>query len=171
MAKVLFREVRLEDLDRVVEIESICFPATEAATRESFKERIEAFPDSFLVAEVDGILIGFINGCATNSPVIYDELFHSTRHHISDGKNLSVFGLDVIPSYRRQGVARQLMNHFIQIAKNTDRKGVILTCKEQLVPYYESFGYINQGISKSTHGGAQWFDMILALEGRFFDSF
>lgn len=164
MIEVILRGVRLADLDRVVEIEGICFPAEEAATRESFKERIETFPDSFLVAEADGILIGFINGCVTNSPVIYDDLFHSTRHHIRDGNNLSVFGLDVIPSYRRQGVATQLMNHFIQIAKNAGRKNVILTCKEQLVHYYESFGYINQGISKSTHGGAQWFDMTLTFE-------
>lgn len=42
---------------------------------DSFKERIAAFPESFLVAEVDGTLIGYINGCATDSPVIYDELF------------------------------------------------------------------------------------------------
>lgn len=164
MTEVIFRGVRLEDLDRVVEIEGICFPAKEAATRESFAERIKTFPESFLVAQADGVLIGFINGCVTNSPVIYDELFHSTRHHIRDGNNLSVFGLDVIPSYRRQGVATQLMNHFIEIGKNTGRKSVILTCKEQLVHYYESFGYINQGISKSTHGGAQWFDMTLTFK-------
>lgn len=164
MTEVILRGVRLADLDRVVEIERACFPAAEAATRESFKDRIETFPDSFLVAQADGILIGFINGCVTNSPVIYDELFHSARHHISDGKNLSVFGLDVIPSYRRQGIAAQLMNHFIQIAKNAGRKSVILTCKEKLIPYYESFGYINQGISKSTHGGAQWFDMTLTFK-------
>lgn len=163
MIEVTIREVRLEDLDRVAEIEAVCFPATEAALRESFKERIAAFPESFFVAEADGILIGFINGCATNSSVIYDELFHSTRHHIPAGKNLTVFGLDVIPEYRRQGIAAQLMNHFIQTAKNTGRRNVILTCKDRLVHYYESFGYVNNGISRSTHGGSQWFDMTLVL--------
>jgi ribosomal protein S18 acetylase RimI-like enzyme len=164
MIKVMIRGVQIEDLDRIAEIEAVCFPEAEAAKRESFKERIKAFPESFFVAEADGILIGFINGCVTNSPVIYDELFHSTRHHIRDGNNLSVFGLDVIPKYRKKGVAAQLMNHFIHIAKNTGRKSVILTCKDQLVHYYESFGYVNNGISKSTHGGAQWFDMTLVLK-------
>ncbi|WP_425060238.1 hypothetical protein SCACP_09100 [Sporomusa carbonis] len=163
MKEVTIRGVRPEDLDRIAEIEAICFPATEAAPREAFKERIAAFPESFLVAEADGIVIGFINGCVTNSPVIYDELFHSTQHHIPDGKNLTVFGLNVIPEYRRQGIAAQLMNHFIQLAKNTGRNSVILTCKDRLVHYYESFGYVNNGISKSTHGGAQWFDMTLTL--------
>lgn len=163
MNHIIIRRVRLEDLDSIVEIESICFPVAEAASKESLHSRILVFPESFLVAESDGILIGFINGCVTNSPVIYDELFHDTKNHIPDGKNLSVFGLDVIPQYRNQGIAAQLMKHFIQIAKNTDRTNVILTCKERLVHYYESFGYMNKGISKSTHGGSQWFDMTLLL--------
>jgi len=163
MTKVRIRGVHLRDLDRVAEIEAICFPAAEAAAYSSFKERIRAFPESFLVAEADGLLIGFINGCVTNSDFIYDELFTSTKHHTPDGKNLTVFGLDVIPEYQRQGIAAQLMNHFIQLAKNTRRKTVILTCKDRLVHYYESFGYVNKGLSKSTHGGAEWFDMTLVL--------
>jgi ribosomal protein S18 acetylase RimI-like enzyme len=161
MIEVTIRKARLEDLDRIAEIETVCFPATEAATRKSIEERILAFPDSFLVAETNGFLLGFINGCVTNSDIIYDELFHSTLHHTPNGSNLTVFGLDVIPEYRKQGIGALLMNHFIQIAKNTGRKSVILTCKDRLVHYYESFGYINKGISKSTHGGAQWFDMTL----------
>lgn len=163
MVEVKIRGVRPEDLDRITQIESVCFPAAEAAQYESFKERIAAFPDYFLVAESAGLLIGFINGCVTNSTVIYDELFHSTQHHIADGKHLTVFGLDVIPEYRNQGIAAQLMKHFIQLAKDTGRSSVILTCKAQLVHYYESFGYVNNGLSGSTHGGAQWYDMTLVL--------
>jgi ribosomal protein S18 acetylase RimI-like enzyme len=163
MPKAIIRAVHAEDLDRIAEIEAACFPAAEAATRESFKRRIATFPDCFFVAETSGKIIGFINGCITNSPVIYDEMFHDSRHHIPDGENLSVFGLDVLPEHRKQGIAAELMNHFIQVAKNGGRKKVILTCKYQLVSYYESFGYVNDGLSSSTHGGAQWFDMTLTL--------
>ena len=163
MTNVAIRNVKLEDLERGVEIEALCFPAVEAASKESLHNRILAFPESFFVAEADGILIGFINGCATNSPVIYDELFHDTKNHIPNGQNLSVFGLDVIPQYRNQGIAAQLMKHFIVAARNTNRNSVILTCKERLIHYYESFGYLNNGLSGSTHGGAQWFDMTLSL--------
>ncbi|MEG6586785.1 GNAT family N-acetyltransferase [Dendrosporobacter sp. 1207_IL3150] len=164
MLEFIIRRVRPEDLDRIAEIEALCFPAAEAASREAFQDRIKAFPGYFLVADIDGTLIGFINGCVTNSSVIYDEMFHNIQHHIPNGSNLSVFGLDVIPEYRRQGVAAQLMQHFIQIAKNTGRKSIILTCKGRLVHYYESFGYANQGISESKHGGSQWFDMTLVLQ-------
>lgn len=163
MSEVIIRNVRPEDLGRVAEIEAACFPPAEAASQQSLKARIAAFPDSFLVAETNGTLIGFINGCATNSDLIYDEMFHSTQHHVPDGRNLSVFGLDVIPEYRKQGIGAQLMRHFIQVARETGRQSVILTCKDRLVHYYESFGYANNGISKSTHGGAQWFDMTLIL--------
>lgn len=163
MIELTIRGVCQTDLDRITEIESVCFPPAEAAQRQSLKERIEAFPESFFVAEANGIVIGFINGCATNSAVIYDELFHSTQHHQPDGKNLTVFGLDVIPECRRQGVAAQLMNYFIQSAKTSGRHTVILTCKDRLVPYYESFGFVNNGVSESTHGGSQWYDMTLTL--------
>ncbi|HMM20720.1 MAG TPA: GNAT family N-acetyltransferase [Selenomonadales bacterium] len=163
MPKVTIREVRPGDLDRVAEIEAACFPAAEAAPREAIRQRIAAFPESFLVAETDGKMIGFINGCVTDSPVIYDELFHDTGLHLPAGENQTVFGLDVIPEYRRQGIAARLMNQFIQNARAGGRKRVLLTCKDRLVPYYEAFGYVNNGLSGSTHGGAQWFDMTLAL--------
>ena len=163
MIKVTIRGVQLRDLDRVAEIEAICFPIAEAASRNSFRDRIHAFPECFLVAEADGLLIGFINGCTTNSLVIYDELFMTTKHHTPGGENVAIFGLDVLPEYGRQGIAAQLMNNFIQLAKNTGRKSVILTCKHRLIHYYESFGYVNNGVSKSTHGGSEWFDMTLVL--------
>jgi predicted N-acetyltransferase YhbS len=163
MRKVTIRGVQPEDVEQIAAIEALCFPAAEAAQPEALRDRIAAFPDCFFVAEADGVLVGFINGCATNSSVIYDELFHTTRHHIPDGKNVTVFGLDVIPRCRNQGIAAQLMRHFIQTAKTTGRASVILTCKQHLVHYYESFGYINNGVSKSTHGGSQWFDMTLPL--------
>ncbi len=56
------RRVRKEDLDRVTEVEALCFPPEEAAGREAFEQRISHFPESFFVAELsDGRIIGFIN--------------------------------------------------------------------------------------------------------------
>ena len=160
---LIIRNIHPADLDAVTAIEAACFPPEEAAPRQSFQERIAAFPDSFFVAETNGKIIGFINGCATNSPAIYDEMFHDTAHHQPDAENLAIFGLDVLPEYRNQGVAAELMKHFIGQAQKTGRRKVILTCKAALIPYYQSFGYLNDGKSASNHGGAQWFDMTLAF--------
>lgn len=156
------RNVKAEDLDQVTEVEALCFPAAEAATGESFRKRIEAFPESFLVAEEEsGRIVGFINGCVTDARTIRDEMFEDTGLHRADGMYQSIFGLDVIPEYRRQGVAADLMNHLIQTAKARGKKGMILTCKDRLIRYYEKFGYRSLGISGSVHGGAVWYDMLL----------
>lgn len=159
--EVCIRKVKPEDLDAVTRVEAVCFPEAEAAPRESFRQRISTFPDSFFVAEKDGEIIGFINGCATDSRVIFDEMFADASHHREDGIYQSIFGLDVIPEYQRQGLASRLMEHLIEDAREKGRKGLTLTCKDRLIGFYERFGYKNLGLSQSVHGGAVWYDMIL----------
>ena len=159
--EVCIRKVKPEDLDAVTRVEAVCFPEAEAAPRESFRQRISTFPDSFFVAEKDGEIIGFINGCATDSRVIFDEMFADASHHRKDGIYQSIFGLDVIPEYQHQGLASRLMEHLIEDAREKGRKGLTLTCKDRLIDFYERFGYKNLGLSQSVHGGAVWYDMIL----------
>lgn len=155
------RQVRNEDLDAVTAVEAVCFPEAEAAGREAFRMRIEAFPESFFVAETGEGIIGFINGAVTDQRTISDEMFEEAALHKPDGAYQSVFGLDVMPEYRCQGIAAALMKHLIEAARERGKKGVILTCKEALIPYYARFGYQNLGVSESVHGGAVWYDMIL----------
>lgn len=160
---LIIRQATLEDLDAIYEIEAICFPESEAASKSSLEARINAFSTSFLVAEQNEQLIGFINGAVINEQSIYDELFADASLHNPLGHYQSIFGLDVLPEFRNQGIAAQLMNHMIDSAKQASRKGLILTCKEQLIHYYEKFGYKNQGVSQSVHGGAIWYDMLLTF--------
>ena len=56
------------------------------------------------------------------------------------------------------------MEHMIGDARAKGRKGLILTCKDRLIHYYEKFGYKNMGVSASVHGGAVWYDMLLEFE-------
>lgn len=158
---IKMRNVAVEDLDIVTEVEMRCFPESEAATRTSFEQRIKTFPESFFVAEIDGKIIGFINGCITNEVAIYDELFSDANLHIPNGYYQTIFGIDVMPEYRKLGIAAQLINHFIEVSRLSGRKGVILTCKEKLLHYYSKFGFENRGVSESKHGGSEWYDMIL----------
>lgn len=198
MERYTIRRVRMEDLEEAAQVELLCFPIAEAATRESLRLRIQTFPESFLVAVTEpeeekedrkkegqsdknndrnnnrnndqgagglgGTIIGFINGCVTNDKVICDEMFEDTSYHVPDGDYQAIFGLDVIPDYRRRGVAADLMRHLIEDARKKGRKGLILTCKDGLIHYYEKFGYRNMGLSASVHGGAVWNDMILEFD-------
>jgi hypothetical protein len=43
------------------------------------------------------------------------------------------------------------------------RKGVILTCKAEKIPYYAKFGFVNEGESESDHGDAKWYQMRIRL--------
>lgn len=159
----IIRPVKKEDLEVLVQVEATCFPAAEAATEASLKERVETFPESFFVAETDNKVIGFINGMITDSKTIEDMMFEDSSLHKPDGTYQSIFGLDVLPEYQRQGIAASLMNHLIEDARSKGRKGLILTCKDRLIHYYAKFGYKNMGVSASVHGGAVWYDMILEL--------
>lgn len=158
---LIIRKVTINDLEAVSEVEATCFPEAEAATKSSFEQRIKTFPESFFVGEIDGKIIGFINGCITNETTIRDEMFHDSKLHNPKGDYQAIFGLDVIPEYQRRGIAAKLMNHMIESSRVAGRKGVILTCKDKLINYYSKFGFINLGISESQHGGSVWYDMIL----------
>jgi ribosomal protein S18 acetylase RimI-like enzyme len=160
---MIIRKVDINDLDAVTRLENICFPEAEAATKESFEYRIAAFPESFYVALENDEMIGIVNGCVTDSLVISDDLFEPGGGHNPNGRNQAIFGLLVDPRYQKRGIAANLMNYFMDAARQAGRDKMILTCKEHLIKYYEKFGYVNYGISKSTHGGAVWYDMVADL--------
>ncbi len=153
-----------DDAGCLADIEAICFPKSEAAGLASFEARLKSFGNCFLIAEMDGKIIGFINGMVTDRETITDEMFEDASLHKENGMWQSIFGLDVLPEYRCRGVAAELMRTFIAKARKEGRKGCILTCKERLIPYYSKFGYVNKGVSESQHGGAVWYDMILEFK-------
>ena len=39
----------------------------------------------------------------------------------------------------------------------------MLTCKDKLLHYYAKFGFVNEGVSASTHGGVVWYQMRLRI--------
>lgn len=157
------RTARASDLDAVTKIEAACFPAAEAAGRQSMAARLAAFPDHFYIAEQDGKPIGFVNGSVGSSEVIEDEMYENAALHDPHGAWQMVFGLDVVPACRRTGVARALMLRLIDDARTQGRAGVVLTCKEHLIGFYEQFGFACKGASASVHGGAVWYDMRLTF--------
>lgn len=157
------RKAVTSDLERILEVENLCFPQEEAATREAFIYRLEAFEDSFYVAEADGSIVGLINGAVTDSSSITDDLFEPDGGHDPAGKNQTIFGLAVHPDYQKRGIAEHLMKHQIETSRSAGREKMILTCKEHLIHYYQKFGYKNEGVSASVHGGAVWYDMVMEL--------
>lgn len=155
------RQATIEDIERIAEIEARCFPEAEAATLKSFNERFAVFPECFFVLEVEGKVVGHINGCINGSPELPDELYENASLHQPDGAYQTVFGLAVDPEFQHQGYATLLSANFVKTSQQKGHEGMFLTCKDYLVGFYEKFGFQCQGQSASTHGGAVWNDMLL----------
>lgn len=155
------RKATMADLHQITLLEAACFPPAEACDLDGFRDRLSVFPDAFLLLEKDGRLIGMINGMVTHQQTITDDLYANASLHDPQGAYQSIFGLEVHPHYQHQGYAQKLMWAMINQAKQENRAGCILTCKAHLISFYEQFGYKNMGISASTHGNAQWYDMFL----------
>lgn len=158
------RTAAFSDLDDLCAMEHRIFPPEEAASRESFAARLAAFPEYFLILEKDGRTIGVAESIRTMHRPMTDDMLEGAAGHDPDGRWLALCGLAVIPEERRQGGASTLLRAMIEKARRERTAGVVLTCKAPLIAYYERFGFVNCGRSKSTHGGAVWFDMALVFE-------
>lgn len=99
----------------------------------------------------------------TNEPILRDEMYEDANLHNENGQWQMIFGVNTIPEYRRQGCAERILKKVISDAKEQGRKGLVLTCKDKLIPYYEKFGFENEGVSESTHGGVVWYNMRLTF--------
>lgn len=153
----------LEDLEVLAAIEAECFPSAEAASRESIRRRLERYADHFLVLMDGGTPAGYINGLVTDIPDLEDVMYEDAGMHNESGDWQMIFGVDTLPAYRRRGCAARMIEAFVAEAKSQGRKGVVLTCKERLLHYYAKFGFVNEGVSGSVHGGVVWYQMRLTF--------
>ncbi|MEZ5979490.1 MAG: GNAT family N-acetyltransferase [Planctomycetota bacterium] len=157
--RVLVRGVRPEDVATCAALEAACFPPEEAASPERVALRAREFPQGFLVLELDGELVGMANGGATNAPDLADEEFKALVGHEPGGTDLVLFSLAVHPRHQGRGLSKTLLNCYLDRARESGRRRVLLLCKEHLVPYYSRFGFVDAGRSTSNHGGSKWHEM------------
>lgn len=159
--KFEFRNIRPEETDQAVMIEQICFPPNEACSEEHMRERIEKAPELFLVAEEkkSGKIAGFLNGLSTNEETFRDEFFTDADLYEPEGKNVMLLGLDVLPEYRGQGLARELVGQYRMRERKNGREVLILTCLQAKVEMYKRMGFCDRGIANSSWGGEQWHEM------------
>ena len=160
-----FRDIRQEEADQAVLIEKICFPPNEACSEKHMKERIGVTPELFLVAvdKTTGKLAGFLNGIATDEEKFRDEFFTDASLNNPKGKKVMILGLDVLPEYRGQGLAREIVRCYLQREEEKGRKEIVLTCLDEKVEMYKRFGFVDLGMSASVWGGEEWHEMTYYL--------
>ena len=157
------RNATMADLAAVTYLEAICFPAAEAASEESFAQRLTCYPNHFWLLMDGDTVVSFVNGLVTDELCLRDEMYENAGLHNENGAWQMIFGVDTHPDYRRRGCAGKLLKHVIAEAKAQGRKGLVLTCKDKLVPYYSKFGFVSEGVSQSTHGDVVWYQMRLTF--------
>lgn len=163
------RKARPEDIDQIAAVEAACFPSAEAASRERLLDRLAKYPDCFWLGRDDfGELICYISGPVTKQADLLDEMYADPSFHDPKGDWLMLFSVCTMPDWRRQGLATLLLNRVVSEAEEKGLKGVVLTCKEDMVRYYGKFGFADEGVSASTHGGAVWHQMRLTFDEDFY---
>ena len=161
---MIIRTGTIEDLDAVTAVEAECFPPAEAATREEFAERLRVYGDHFWLMFDEDKLVSFVDGFVTDEKDLTDEMYEKAEMHDENGRWQMIFGVNTIPAYRRRDCAGALIRRAIADARSQGRAGLVLTCKDALVPYYAKFGFVSEGRSeKSVHGGAVWNQMRLTF--------
>ena len=157
----MIRTATLADLEALAQVEAACFPPAEAATREEFRARLAAYPDHFWLIYDRGRLVSFVNGMVTDEADLRDEMYQDASLHREDGAWQMIFGGNTIPEARRQGYAMELLRRVVHDARAQGREGLVLTCKAALLDYYARLGFVSEGVSRSVHGGAVWYQMRL----------
>lgn len=160
---MMIREVVKDDLLRIMEIERAGFSIEEAASEQAMAERIQIIRDSFLVAEHEHEVVGFIVGNVMSKRYITDDQFETLVENPQTGGIQSILSLAVDPAYRKLGVGKVLLEQLEQTAKTQKREAISLTCLDHLVAYYEKRGYVNEGVSTSQHANETWFNLVKAL--------
>ncbi len=138
----------------------INFSPEEAATPEALAERLETICDTFLIAEIDGTVAGYIEGPVISERYLTDDLFYKVTPNASQGGYIAVTSLSISKDFKGQGVGTSLIAAFKDLAIAQKRQGISLTCHDYLITYYEMNVFIDEGESKSNHGDSIWYNMV-----------
>ena len=157
---MLIRHARKEDWADVVRIEQDNFSPEEAATPEAILERLETICDTFLIAEIDGKVAGYIEGPVIDKRYLPDDLFHNVTPNASEGSFIAVSSFSVSKEFKGQGVGTALIAALQDLSIAQKRQGISLTCHDYLIAYYEMNGFTDEGESESNHGGSSWYNLV-----------
>ena len=157
------RHATPEDLEVIEGLESASYPPEEAADKTRLKERLALYPECFWLLFDEKKLLAYSCGLATSTRDLEDTMYANASLHEEDGPWQMLFSVCTDFEHRKQGLAHHVLSEVIAESRARQRAGIVLTCKEALVPFYKGFGFADEGVSSSTHGGQVWHQMRLLL--------
>ncbi len=163
MENLIFRAARAEDVQALIEAEAICFSPQEAAPKEQTPLRVQAFGERFVVAEINGEIVGYVNGHCVNMDILEDCLYKDAFLHDPKGYCQMILGIGVLPLYRKKGIAGALLKELERLCRAGGQKRIALTCHDYLIQFYAQHGFEDLGVSESSWGGEIWHNMVKIL--------
>jgi predicted amidohydrolase/GNAT superfamily N-acetyltransferase len=113
--RVILRQIRMEDFDRIVVMQAACFEGMQTWQREQIESQLQIFPEGQLCIEYDGLIV------ASASSLIVDfDHYHQwhnwreiadngyIRNHDPEGDTLYGIEMMVDPKYRGMKLSRRL---------------------------------------------------------------
>jgi ribosomal protein S18 acetylase RimI-like enzyme len=163
MSTPTFRQAQPSDTARCFEIEISAYEGDEAATREKIATRISQYPQGFLVMQLDGRIVGFINSGCAHEVIMSDEAFKELVGHDPAAPNVVIMSVVIAPECQGRGYASPMMRTFVSRMAALGKQSIHLMCKERHVGLYEKLGFRYVRPSSSDHGGMSWHEMDMTL--------
>jgi GNAT superfamily N-acetyltransferase len=163
MPEPVFRQALPSDAERCYAIEIGAYEGDEAATLAKIRTRIDQYPQGFLVMELEGQLIGFINSGCAHEVVMSDEAFKELVGHDAAAPNVVIMSVVIDPLFQGRGYASVMMKTFVDRMRQAGKQTIHLMCKERHVTLYARQGYGYVRPSPSDHGGMSWHEMLMVL--------
>ncbi|XP_022102255.1 uncharacterized N-acetyltransferase C9.02c-like [Acanthaster planci] len=159
LSNVCIRPVTEKEVHDAWLIESLSFSSEEGASEETCKFRQRVAPELFWGYFENDRLIAITHGTKTSLSKLTRE---SMFTHDPEGTVVGVHSLCTHPEHRKKGVAKALMQQFIQYVRDdlVNITKICLVSHDFLVPFYEGLGYKCEGLSQVTFGPDPWYDMV-----------
>jgi len=128
------RRFNPSDLERVTHINRMCLP--ENYTTFFFMDLYKRFPETFIVAEENGEVVGYVM-CRTETGIPSFKLLGITRKG-------HVISIAVLPEHQREGIAYELMREAMRSMVNYKAKECYLEVRGSNVPavnLYKKMGF------------------------------
>jgi ribosomal-protein-alanine N-acetyltransferase len=158
-AEYIIREFRLEDLHNVIYINRTCLP--ENYTPDFFIYHFREFPEGFLVAEMNGTIVGYIM-------TRVDRGFDYYSSHRAFAEKGHIISIAVLPHARRKGIGEALLRRAVESIKKRGVKEVYLEVRVSNAPainLYHKLGFkIARRVPKYYADGEDAYVMSLRLD-------
>jgi len=142
------RQFRPSDIDKVMYINQVSLP--ENYSSYFFMDLFEQFPETFIVAEGDGEIMGYIMCRVETGLPSFRSFDIPKRGHI--------ISIGVLPQYRNRGVGRALVQKALQAMTKYKAKECYLEVRVSNLPainLYEKLGFKVTKIAKSYYADGE----------------